>query len=55
VRAGGALVIHDVFADPADGGQAPYRIYREAIDGGEFAEVSVTGSLRVLERAGSHR
>ncbi|MFG1925376.1 class I SAM-dependent methyltransferase [Cryptosporangium sp. NPDC048952] len=59
VRAGGALVIHDVFPDPADGGQAPYRIYREAIDGGEFAEVSVTGSLRVLERvstgSGTHR
>ena len=59
VRAGGALVIHDVFGDPADGGQAPYRIYREALDGGEFAEVSVTGSLRVLERvrtsAGSRR
>jgi len=50
VRLGGALVIHDVFPDPADGGQAPYRIYREAIDGGGFAEVSVTGSLRVLER-----
>lgn len=50
VRLGGALVVHDVFPDPADGGQAPYRIYREALDGGEFAEVSVTGSLRVLER-----
>ncbi|SHN46535.1 class I SAM-dependent methyltransferase [Cryptosporangium aurantiacum] len=50
VRAGGALVIHDVFPNPADGGQAPYRIYREALDGGEFVEVSVTGSLRVLER-----
>ncbi|GAA3382571.1 class I SAM-dependent methyltransferase [Cryptosporangium minutisporangium] len=51
VRAGGALVIHDVFPDPADGGQAPYRIYREALDGGEFVEVEVTGSLRVLQRA----
>lgn len=50
VRTGGALVIHDVFPDPADGGQAPYRIYREALDGGEFTEVGVTGSLRVLER-----
>ncbi|WP_456697142.1 class I SAM-dependent methyltransferase [Aeromicrobium sp. P5_D10] len=50
VRVGGALVIHDVFPDPNDGGQAPYRIYREALDSGEFAEVSVTGSLRVLER-----
>ncbi|MEJ7635118.1 class I SAM-dependent methyltransferase [Aeromicrobium sp.] len=50
VRLGGALVIHDVFPDPADGGQAPYRIYREAIDGGEFVERSVTGSMRILER-----
>ncbi|WP_243838732.1 class I SAM-dependent methyltransferase [Aeromicrobium yanjiei] len=50
VRLGGALVIHDVFPDPADGGQAPYRIYREALDSGEFVEKSVTGSLRVLQR-----
>lgn len=50
VRLGGALVIHDVFPDPADGGQAPYRIYRQALDSGEFVEVSVTGSMRVLQR-----
>jgi hypothetical protein len=46
----GALVIHDVFPDPADGGQAPYRIYRAALDSGQFVEQSVTGSLRVLQR-----
>jgi predicted O-methyltransferase YrrM len=51
VRAGGALVIHDVFPDPRDGGQAPYHIYRRAIDSRQFREVAVTGSLRVLERA----
>jgi predicted O-methyltransferase YrrM len=51
VRAGGTLVIHDVFPDPADGGQAPYRIYRAALDEGGFTEASVTGSLRVLRRA----
>jgi predicted O-methyltransferase YrrM len=50
VAAGGALAIHDVFPDPADGGQAPYHIYRKALDGGKFHEVSVTGSLRILER-----
>lgn len=50
VRLGGALVIHDVFPDPNDGGQAPYRIYREAIDSGDFVERSVTGSMRILER-----
>jgi predicted O-methyltransferase YrrM len=50
VAVGGALIIHDVFADPRDGGQAPYHIYRRAVESGEFNEVSVTGSLRVLER-----
>ncbi|MQY11245.1 hypothetical protein SRB5_13600 [Streptomyces sp. RB5] len=47
---GGLLVIHDVFPDPADGGQAPYRIYRRALESGEFDEISVTRSLRVLRR-----
>jgi len=50
VTPGGALAIHDVFPDPADGGQAPYRIYQQALASGEFAEVAVYGSLRVLER-----
>jgi predicted O-methyltransferase YrrM len=50
VRSGGVLLIHDVFPDPADGGQAPYRIYREALESG-FTEISVTGSLRVLQRS----
>ncbi len=50
VAAEGALVIHDVFPDPQEGGQAPYRIYHRALDGGAFREVSATGSLRVLER-----
>jgi predicted O-methyltransferase YrrM len=46
----GLLVIHDVFPDPADGGQAPYHIYWEALQSGRFVEESVTGSLRVLRR-----
>jgi N-succinyldiaminopimelate aminotransferase len=50
VTLGGALAIHDVFPDPADGGQAPYRIYSRALESGEFTEVRVAGSLRVLER-----
>ncbi|MDH6704398.1 putative O-methyltransferase YrrM [Kitasatospora sp. MAA19] len=48
----GLLVVHDVFPDPADGGQAPYRVYLRALAEG-FEEVSVTGSLRVLRRAGA--
>ncbi|MDF3288418.1 class I SAM-dependent methyltransferase [Streptomyces silvisoli] len=53
VAQGGLLVIHDVFPDPADGGQAPYRVYQRALDSGAFTEVSVTGSLRVLRRTGA--
>ncbi|MFI5986107.1 class I SAM-dependent methyltransferase [Streptomyces sp. NPDC051555] len=52
VAPGGTLVIHDVFPDPADGGQAPYRIYLRALASGAFEEVSVTDSLRVLRRTG---
>ncbi|WP_435126402.1 class I SAM-dependent methyltransferase [Actinacidiphila sp. bgisy144] len=51
---GGLLVIHDVFPDPADGGRAPYRIYRRALASGAFTEVSATGSLRVLRRGAGH-
>ncbi|MFF8269210.1 class I SAM-dependent methyltransferase [Streptomyces sp. NPDC016562] len=52
VAPGGTLVIHDVFPDPADGGQAPYRIYLRALASGAFEEISVTDSLRVLRRTG---
>jgi len=52
VTDGGSLAIHDVFPDPADGGQAPYRIYLRALTSGAFTEVRVEGSLRVLERTG---
>ncbi|REK89167.1 class I SAM-dependent methyltransferase [Streptomyces inhibens] len=49
----GLLVIHDVFADPADGGQAPYRIYRRALESGAFTEISAHRSLHVLRRTGA--
>jgi len=47
---GGVLAIHDVFEDPSQGGRAPFHIYRRALDSGTFTEVSVRGSLRVLQR-----
>ena len=52
VAPGGALAIHDVFPDPADGGQPPYRVYLRALASGAFTEVFAEGSLRVLERTG---
>ena len=57
VAPGGLLAIHDVFPDPADGGQAPYRIYLRALESGWFAEdagLSGTGSLRVLRRVSAN-
>jgi MMP 1-O-methyltransferase len=52
VMPGGVLAIHDVFPDPADGGQAPYEhIYLPAIRDG-FVEVRQVGSLRVLRKPG---
>lgn len=52
VAPGGALIIHDVFPDPKDGGRPPYYIYCRAVNSGQFQEVSATGSLRVLQRVG---
>jgi MMP 1-O-methyltransferase len=46
----GLLVIHDVFADPADGGQAPYHVFQRALAGGAFTAVEALGSMRVLRR-----
>ncbi len=50
VMSGGALVFHDIFPDPADGGQAPYRVYGRALETGHWEEHRVEGSLRVLRR-----
>ena len=44
---GGVLAIHDVFEDPADGGQAPFHVWQRAVADG-FAPLTVTGSLRTL-------
>ena len=50
VVAGGLLLIHDVFPDPADGGRPPYEIYLAALESRQFSELASEGSLRVLQR-----
>lgn len=50
VRPGGVLAIHDVFANPTDGGQAPHDLWRRCLDSGRWTERSATGSLRTLTR-----
>lgn len=51
---GGALVVHDVFERPEDGGQAPFHVWQRAVAGGAFTPAETLGSMRVLRRtAGS--
>ncbi|MGB5985984.1 MAG: class I SAM-dependent methyltransferase [Desulfobacterales bacterium] len=47
---GGYLLIHDIFPDPAQGGQAPYQIYRSAISSRQFKPLKMIKSLGILER-----
>lgn len=50
VMPGGYLLFHDIFPDPAQGGQAPYIVYQAAIASGWFHELPMTGTLGVLQR-----
>jgi len=52
IVAGGLLLIHDVFPDPADGGRPPHNVYLRAMASGAFSEEPGCGSLRVLRRVG---
>ena len=47
----GLLVIHDVFEDPTEGGQAPLHVWQRAVADG-FEPLETTGSLRVLRAPG---
>jgi len=46
----GALVIHDVFPDPRDGGRPPFHVWLRATSSGAFEPAGECGSLRVLRR-----
>ncbi len=50
VAVDGTLAVHDVFADPGDGGQVPYEIFCLARASGQWVETAAVGSLRVLQR-----
>lgn len=49
ILCGGHLLIHDVFENPADGGQAPWQVYRTAVDSGYFTVLDRVKSLGVLK------
>ena len=59
---GGLLAVHDVFPDPRDGGQAPWRVVRRAQASGAFARsastarcASCTGPVRPSPDGTAHR
>jgi predicted O-methyltransferase YrrM len=47
---GGILAIHDIFMDPAKGGQAPHYVYKLALASGLYAERPMIKTLGVLRR-----
>ncbi len=47
---GGFLVIHDIFPDPEEGGQAPYDIWKKALASALFEEVEIVQTLGILRR-----
>lgn len=49
----GFLVFHDIFLDPAKGGQAPYEVYKLALASRLFEELPMTNTLGVLRRHGA--
>ena len=50
VAVGGVLAIHDLFPNPAEGGQAPIEIYRKGLESGLFQALETTKTLGVLLR-----
>ncbi len=50
VEQGGVLAVHDLFPNPAEGGQAPIEIYRKGVASGLFDELPTTKTLGVLRR-----
>jgi len=47
---GGTLAIHDIFPDPAEGGQAPHDIFKLALASGLFEKVTLVKTLGLLRR-----
>ena len=47
---GGYLLFHDIFPDPAKGGQAPYKVYQIAVASGSYEEMPMCESLGILNR-----
>jgi predicted O-methyltransferase YrrM len=47
---GGYLLIHDIFPDPSQGGQAPFHIYNKAVASGLYQKIEMLQTLGILQR-----
>jgi len=47
---GGFLVFHDIYPDPAKGGQAPFEVYKLALGSGDYRELPMVDSLGILRK-----
>ena len=52
VLPGGYLVFHDIFPDPAQGGQAPYLVYQKAVSSELYDVQPLFKSLGAMKRKG---
>ena len=50
IMPGGYLLIHDIFMDPAEGGQAPRQVYETALESGHYDDWGREKTLGVLRR-----
>jgi len=46
----GFLVFHDIYPDPAGGGQAPFEVYKLALESGDYRELPMVNSLGILRK-----
>lgn len=50
IKSNGFLVIHDLFKEPEKGGQAPWKVYKLALESKDYTELETTKTLGVLQR-----
>lgn len=51
VMPNGFLVFHDIFFDPEKGGQAPRKVYEQALESDKFTRVDLVNTLGILKRS----
>lgn len=50
IKSNGFLVIHDIFKNPEKGGQAPWQVYKIALESGRYEALEMTKTLGVLKK-----